>query len=77
MPAAIAFWPPAATTPLWVCVDGHEPIGAALVRAATELGTDPGLTVLLSWAGAGIPLGTRSWDVVCAFGHALRIARRP
>eukprot|EP00969_Alexandrium_andersonii_P299060 13220879-Alexandrium_andersonii.AAC.1 len=44
MPAAIAFWPPAASTPLWVCVDGHEPIGAALVRAATELGTDPGLT---------------------------------
>eukprot|EP00969_Alexandrium_andersonii_P089776 3964313-Alexandrium_andersonii.AAC.1 len=63
MPAAIALWPPAASTPLWVCVDGLEPIGAALVRAATELGTDPGLAVLLSWEGAGIPLGSRSWDV--------------
>eukprot|EP00969_Alexandrium_andersonii_P192533 8505111-Alexandrium_andersonii.AAC.1 len=75
--AAIAIWPPAATSPLWVCVDGLEPMGPVLARAASELGVDPGVAVLLSWAWVGIPLGARSWDAVCQFGHALRIARRP
>eukprot|EP00969_Alexandrium_andersonii_P270390 11950915-Alexandrium_andersonii.AAC.1 len=28
--AAIAIWAPAATSPVWACVDGHEPMGPVL-----------------------------------------------
>eukprot|EP00969_Alexandrium_andersonii_P166213 7344249-Alexandrium_andersonii.AAC.1 len=34
--AAIALWAPAATTPLWARMDGREPVGPVLRRAATE-----------------------------------------
>eukprot|EP00969_Alexandrium_andersonii_P371460 15479560-Alexandrium_andersonii.AAC.1 len=52
-------------------------MGPVLVRAAAYFGVDDGHVVPLSLGGLGIPLGTRSWDVFCRCGHALRVARRP